>query len=62
MSDQSDSQNRSEEHVKLSEGSDPSSTSGDGSRSTPSNFPKEATRTRKKRTSNSEDEDVLRRK
>ena len=59
MSDQSDSQNRSEEHVQLSEGSDPSSTSDDGSRSTPSNLPKAATRTRKKRTSDSEDEDYV---
>nr|XP_045088704.1 proline-rich receptor-like protein kinase PERK2 [Aegilops tauschii subsp. strangulata] len=40
MSEQSDSQNRSEEQVQMSEGSDPSSTSGDGSRSTPSNLPK----------------------
>ena len=59
MSDQSDSQNRSEEHVQLSEGSDPSSTSDDGSRSTPSNLPKAATRTRKKRTSDSENEDYV---
>ena len=59
MSDQSDSQNRSEEHVQLSEGSDPSSTSDDGSRSTPSNLPKAATRSRKKRTSESEDEDYV---
>ena len=59
MSDQSDSQNRSEEQVQMSEGSDPSSTSGDGSRSTPSNLPKAATRSRKKRTSESEDEDYV---
>ena len=59
MSDQSDSQNRSEEHVQMSEGSDPSSTSDDGSRSTPSNLPKAATRSRKKRTSESEDEDYV---
>src|ERR687897_651975 len=59
MSDQSDSQNRSEEHVQMSEGSDPSSTSDDGSRSTPSNFPKAVTRSRKKKTSDSEDEDYV---
>ena len=57
MSDQSDSQNRSEEHNHMSEGTSPSSTSDEGSRSTPSNLPKAATRTRKKRTSDSEDED-----
>ena len=57
MSDQSDSQNRSEEQVHLSEGTSPSSSSDDGSRSTPSNLPKAATRTRKKKTSDSEDED-----
>ena len=43
----------------MSEGSDPSGTSDDGSRSTPSNLPKAATRTRKKRTSDSEDEDYV---
>ena len=43
----------------MSEGSDPSSTSDDGSRSTPSNLPKAATGTRKKRTSDSEDEDYV---
>ena len=59
MSDQSDSQNKSEEHVQLSEGSDPLSTSDDGSRSTPSNLPKAATRSRKKRTSESEDDDYV---
>ena len=41
----------------MSEGTSPSSSSDDGSRSTPSNLPKAATRARKKRTSNSEDED-----
>ena len=40
--------------MQLSEGSDPSSTSDDGSRSTPSNLPKLATRSRKRRTSYSE--------
>ena len=43
----------------MSEGTSPSSTSDDGSRSTPSNLPKAATRTRKKRTSDSEDEDYV---
>jgi len=56
MSDQSDSQNRSEEQMDLSEGTSPS-TSDEGSRSTPSNLPKDATRQRRKRTSDSEDED-----
>ena len=59
MSDQSDSQNRSEEQVQLSEGTSPSSTSYDGSRSTPSNLPKAATMSRKKKTSDSEDEDYV---
>ena len=59
MSDQSDSQNRSEQQVQMSEGSDPSSSYDEGSRSTPSNLPKAATRTRKKRTSDSEDEDYV---
>ena len=40
-------------------GSDPSSSYDDSSRSTPSNLPKAATRTRKKRTSDSEDEDYV---
>ena len=56
MFDQSDSQNRSEEQVQLSECSGPSSSSNDGSRSTPRNLPMPATRARKKRTSDSEDE------
>ena len=56
MSDQSDSQNRSEEQMDLSEGTSPSTTD-EGSRSTPSNLPKAATRQRKKRTSDSDDED-----
>ena len=58
MSDQSDSQNKSEEQVHLSEGTSPSS-SYDGSRSTPGNLPKAATTARKKRTSDSEDEDYV---
>ena len=59
MLDQSDSQKKSEEQVNMSEGTSPSSSSDDGNRSTPSNFPKAATRTRKKRTSDSEDEDYV---
>ena len=59
MFDQSDSQNRLEEQVHLSEGTSPSSTSDYGSRRTPSNLPKAATRARKKRTSDSEDEDYV---
>ena len=43
----------------MSEGTSPSSTSDDGSRSTPSNLPKAATRARKKKTSDSEDEDYV---
>ena len=59
MSDQSDSQNLSEQQVQMSEGTSPSSSSDDGSRSTPRNLPKATTRQRKKRTSDSEDEDYL---
>ena len=59
MSDQSDSQNMSEQQVVMSEGTSPSSSSDDGSKSTPSNLPKAATRTRKKKTSDSEDEDYV---
>src|SRR3954469_5379534 len=59
MSDQSDSQNLSEQPVQMSEGTSPSSSSDDGSRSTPSNLPKAATRQRKKKTSESEDEDYV---
>ena len=59
MSDQSDNQNRCEEQEQLSEGTSPSSSYDEGSRSTPSNLPKAATRTRKKRTSDSEDEDYV---
>ena len=43
----------------MSEGTSPSSNSDDGSRSTPSNLPKAATRASKKRTSESEDEDYV---
>ena len=43
--------------MDLSEDTSPSSTSDEGSRSTPSNFPKAATRQRRKRTSDLEDED-----
>ena len=59
MSDQSDSQNKSEEQVNMSEGTSPSSSYDDGNRSTPSNLPKAATRSRKKITSDSEDEDYV---
>ena len=59
MSDQSDSQNKSEEQAQMSEGTSPSSSYDEGSRSTPSNLPKAATRSRKKRTSYSEDEDYV---
>ena len=59
MYDQSDSQNKSEEQAQLSEGTSPSSSYDEGSRSTPSNLPKAATRTRKKKTSDSEDEDYI---
>ena len=59
MSDQSDSQNMSEQQVVMSEGTSPSSSSDEGSRSTPSNLPKAATRQRKKRTLDSEDEDYM---
>src|SRR4051812_27848130 len=59
MSDQSGSQNMSEQPVHMSEGTSPSSSSDEGSRSTPSNLPKAATRQRKKRTSDSEDEDYV---
>ena len=43
----------------MSEGTSPSSTSDEGSRSTPSNLPKAATRERRKKTSDSEDEDYV---
>ena len=59
MSDQSDSQSKSEEQMHLSEGTSPSSSYDEGSRSTPSNLPKAATRTRKKRTSDWKDEDYV---
>src|SRR4051812_7042446 len=59
MSDQSDSQNRSEEQAHLSEGTSPSSSSDEGSKSTPSNLPKASTRASNKRTSESEDEDYV---
>ena len=59
MLEGSDSQNRSEEELNLSEGTSPSSSYDEGTRSTPSNLPKAATRTKKKRTSESEDEDFV---
>ena len=43
----------------MSEGTSPSSSSDEGSRSTPRNLPKAATRARRKRTSDSEDEDYV---
>ena len=43
----------------MSEGTSPSSSYDDGSRSTPSNLPKATTKARKKRTSDSEDEDYV---
>ena len=57
MFDQSDSQNKSEEQMDLSEGSSPLGSFGEGSRSTPSKLPKATTRQRKKKTSDLEDED-----
>jgi hypothetical protein len=59
MSDQSDNENKSEEQVHMSEGTSPSSSSDEGSRSTPRNLPKAATRASKKRISESEDEDYV---
>ena len=43
----------------MSEGTSPSSSYDEGSRSTPSNLPKAATRQRRKRNSDSEDEDYI---
>ena len=43
----------------MSEGTSPSGSYDEGSRSTPSNLPKAATRTRKKRNSDFEDEDYV---
>ena len=59
MSDWSGSQNKSEEQAHLSEGTSPSSSSDDGSRSTPSNLIKASTRASKKKTLDSEDEDYV---
>ena len=59
MLERSDSQNRFEEQLNLSEGTSPSSSYDDGSRSTPSNLIKATTMQRKKRTSESEDEDFV---
>jgi hypothetical protein len=58
MSDASDSQNMSEQHIDLSAGSSPAESFYEGERSSP-DLPKLATRTRKKRTSDSEDEDFV---
>ena len=43
----------------MSDGTSPSSSYDEGSRSPPSNLPKAANRTRKKRTSEYEDEDYV---
>nr|XP_020192942.1 nucleolin-like [Aegilops tauschii subsp. strangulata] len=59
MFEASDSQNISEEQVNLSEGTSPSGSYDQGSRSTPSNRPKAATKQRKKRNSDTEDEDFV---
>ena len=59
MSDQSDSQTKSEEQMQLSEGTSPSSSYDEGSRSTPTNLPKAVTRSRKNKISDSEDEDYV---
>nr|XP_020178562.1 brain acid soluble protein 1-like [Aegilops tauschii subsp. strangulata] len=59
MSDQIDSQNRSEEQVNLSEGTSPSDSYDEGNRSTPSNLPKAASSQRRKKISDSEDEDYV---
>ena len=45
--------------MNLSEGTSPSDSYDDGSKSTPSNLPKAATRHRRKRNSNCEDEDYI---
>ena len=45
--------------MNLSEGTSPSGSYDEGSRSTPSNLPKAATRHRRKRNSDSEDEDYV---
>ena len=58
MSDASDSQNLSEQHADLSEGSSPEESFYEGERSSP-DLPKAATKTRKKRTSDDEDEDFV---
>ena len=54
---QSDSQNESEQNVDLNVGSSRAESYDEGSRSTPSNLPKAAKRTRKKKGSESKDED-----
>jgi hypothetical protein len=58
MSSASDSQNESEQHVDLSEGSGPKGSYYEGIRSSP-DLPKAATKTIKKRTSDDEDEDFV---
>ena len=58
MSDASESQNMSEENAELSAGSSPAASFYEGERSSP-DLPKAATRTRRKKTSDSEDEDFV---
>src|SRR5215216_5165958 len=59
MSEACDSQNKSEGQANLIEGTSPSSSYDEGSRSTPSNLPKAATRQRKKKTSECEDKEFV---
>ena len=63
MSDTSDSENRSETPIadipEADTSPDPSSSSDDGERSTPSGMPPAATRARKKRNSDDEDSDFV---
>nr|XP_020149572.1 myb-like protein V [Aegilops tauschii subsp. strangulata] len=59
MSEASDSQNRSKQEASLSEGTSPSGSYDEGTKSTPSNLPKTATKTRKKKTLDSENDDFV---
>src|SRR5215216_4502473 len=59
MSEACDSQNKSEGQANLIEGTSPSSSYDEGSRSTPRNLPKAATRQRKKKSSECEDQDFV---
>ena len=58
MSSASDSQNQSKQNVDLSEGSSPNESYYEGDRSSP-DLPKTARRTKKKKISDSEDEDFV---